>query len=158
MQTNYNYCRVDECRFKYTHTTKSHKCGICSNYGHGQLECYNFAKIATLKDYYDDILNIADRCTIPNCKYSLFHNISAHYCKYCNDRGHDIHNCSKKTITVNCPICRTVNNFTLNQKKITGLSDICSVCLDKNVEIFFPSCGHVCVCYDCFIKTSKMQS
>ena len=52
-------------------------------------------------------------------------------------------------------ICRAINKVSADQKKIKGLTDICSVCFDKNVEMFFPTCGHVCVCYECFIQTSK---
>ena len=33
--------QVQNCRFLYVHTTKSHKCGICHKFGHGQIEHYN---------------------------------------------------------------------------------------------------------------------
>ena len=43
------FCKVKGCRFKYTHTTKAHKCGICNQFGHGQIEHYNDTNINLLK-------------------------------------------------------------------------------------------------------------
>ena len=155
MQTNINYCIVKECRYKFTHTTRHHKCGICSINGHGQIECHNYRSVENLKNNFNDMLNPEKRCTIEECKSNLFHSNVAHYCYLCNQRGHGITLCPNKLFTVSCPICRAINKVSADQKKIKGLTDICSVCFDKNVEMFFPTCGHVCVCYECFIQTSK---
>ena len=48
-----------------------------------------------------------------------------------------------------CPMCRTKIDETY---EIKGCSDKCSVCLDKNVEIFFKSCNHAVTCKECFDK------
>ena len=37
-------------------------------------------------------------------------------------------------------------------QKIYGCDNICSICLDKNVDIFLPKCGHVCMCFECLEK------
>ena len=29
---------------------------------------------------------------------------------------------------------------------------MCAICLNQNVEVFFPNCGHVCVCIGCLNK------
>lgn len=34
-------CKVKYCRFSAFHTTKSHQCGGCGHFGHGQMECGN---------------------------------------------------------------------------------------------------------------------
>jgi len=156
MQTNINYCVVKHCRYKFTHTTRGHICGICGINGHGQIECFYADEINQLKNNnFDDILKPEDICTIEGCNTKLFHSLSAHHCSLCNGRGHDLSSCPKKIITILCPICRTSNDISANQKKIKGLTDKCSICFDKNVEIFFPNCAHVCVCYECFVQTSR---
>lgn len=55
------------------------------------------------------------------------------------------------TSIVKCPVCRTENEKSVI-KKIKGLSENCSICYDKNVEVYFPKCEHACVCNDCFEK------
>ena len=34
-------CRCKDCQFSDKHTTRSHKCGVCGEYGHGAVECGN---------------------------------------------------------------------------------------------------------------------
>jgi hypothetical protein len=68
------------------------------------------------------------------------------------------HHKSKGTVkhkTVTCPLCRKVSQIGTQQPKVCGIDVKCSVCLDNNVQIFLPSCGHVCLCDDCFQKISK---
>ena len=36
-----NSCKVQQCRYPTSHTTSGHKCGLCNQYGHGQVECNN---------------------------------------------------------------------------------------------------------------------
>ena len=43
------FCKVKNCRFPLTHVTSEHKCGICNNKGHGQLECNNIKLIQKLE-------------------------------------------------------------------------------------------------------------
>ena len=48
-----------------------------------------------------------------------------------------------------CPICRKdIDVETVGP--IFGSTDKCSVCLENNVEIYFPKCGHANTCNICF--------
>lgn len=53
---------------------------------------------------------------------------------------------------IECPICRTINLITADQKNIYGSSDICSICLENICQIFLPQCGHICLCLICSEK------
>mgnify|MGYP003349435074 CR=1 FL=1 len=61
------YCKVQECRFKTSHTTKGHKCGKCHNYGHGQLECDNPELKERLREYWNEEMLENDKCNFINC-------------------------------------------------------------------------------------------
>ena len=43
-------CQVAYCRYKFSHTTSGHRCGLCGKYGHGQSECGNQWKIDQLNN------------------------------------------------------------------------------------------------------------
>jgi hypothetical protein len=146
-------CKVRECRFNKYHTTRGHRCGTCYEYGHGQLECYDNEKKELLKKYWNDQINNNERCNFANCKYWIFHKKEGHLCDNCKEFGHNIDNCFKIEKKIKCPICRTDNNIKISQKKIIGLEEICCICMDNKVEIYFNGCGHVCLCFDCFIKS-----
>lgn len=32
-------CKIDGYRYSDTHVTKGYQCGICGQFGHGQIEC-----------------------------------------------------------------------------------------------------------------------
>jgi len=146
-------CKVNECRYNKTHTTKGHKCGTCGLYGHGILECHSPYKIYELKRYFNDIMPPELQCRVEHCQYYLYHSIYAHNCKICNKREqHSERNCPLKPFKVNCPICRTENTIKNNHKQIYGLSDKCSICLENNVNILFPDCCHCCICNECLEK------
>lgn len=82
-----NYCIVQGCRFPSTHLTKSHKCGKCGRFGHGQVECRNQSLI--------DQLNITSKsiklpshlnCTSIFCPCPWTHTSESHYCSQCQER------------------------------------------------------------------------
>jgi hypothetical protein len=147
-----SYCKVSYCRFSNTHVTKGHKCGPCGQYGHGEIECTSPYYKSLLQQYNNDILPNNIQCTISDCLFKEYHTIEAHHCPQCNKREpHTIVNCSQKDFNIKCPICRTENTIK-DPKKILGLSDKCSICLDNNVEIVFPSCNHCCICMECLKK------
>ena len=50
---------------------------------------------------------------------------------------------------IKCPVCRTDINVD-NIGPIFGASDKCVICLEHNVEIYFPDCGHANTCKICF--------
>jgi len=148
-----NICMVEECRYNKTHVTHGHVCGICSDFGHGLLECHDYYKRNKLFKYRNDVLDENNRCTIEDCVYKRFHTIEAHHCGKCKKRTkHSEKECPENTKTLQCPICRTNNNISNSQKKIYGLTDKCSICLDNNVEILFPTCMHCPICDECYKK------
>ena len=81
-------CKVACCRFPDSHTTQSHRCGYCGQYGHGQIECGNQSKINALKEFYSDILPEHKWCT--HCPTHSFakkkHTSHAHNCHKCGKR------------------------------------------------------------------------
>lgn len=144
---------VEECRYNTTHVSSGHKCGRCNRFGHGILECNNYTKLNLLQPYLKDVLDNDKKCTVYDCMYSKFHTIDAHHCGCCKLRTtHSYRECPENTKNIKCPICRVDNIIKFSQKKIFGLTDKCSICLDNNVEILFPECSHCCICKDCFDK------
>ena len=81
-------CQVACCRFPDSHTTQSHRCGYCGEYGHGQIECGNQAKINALQKFYNDILPEHKWCThCPNHSFAKKKHVShAHNCHKCGKR------------------------------------------------------------------------
>lgn len=65
----------------------------------------------------------------------------------------NINNEKENKNSIKCPICRSENSFD-SIHHIKGSDTKCSICLEKNVELFFSKCGHACICNDCF-KTLK---
>jgi len=165
-----NYCKVTCCRFPHSHVTKGHSCGKCNKYGHGIYECNKpDMKIELSKD--NTLLEPKDYCTIEGCQYKKYHMTNAHQCKIClGNHSESLHNidltsnpnANNNNINdteyneVECPICRTNNKIKINQTIIKGLTEKCCVCLDKEIEIFLPDCGHTCICKSCF-DTMKVK-
>jgi hypothetical protein len=54
-------------------------------------------------------------------------------------------------ISIACPLCRTENTRS-EIRNIKGSSDTCSVCLDKEVDVYFLGCEHACVCRTCLVQ------
>ena len=156
MQTNINYCMINNCRFKTTHTTRSHICGFCNKTGHGQIECNNFSLQQKLIEHYNDIIEPNERCKFNDCELKLFHKPISHQCEYCKKFGHPSYECPNINFKIICPVCRCDNNIKLNQKNISGLNIECCICMDKQVEIYFPDCGHACICSICYTKARKL--
>lgn len=148
---NISYCKVYDCRYKTTHTTKGHKCGKCKKFGHGIVECGKNNNINNLLRYFNDIITEDLQCTYENCMTKDTHTNEGHHCDNCGDRLHSLNDCIKEKI-IKCPICRIENIIKYNQKKITGLEEKCSICFDNNIEIYFPNCGHTCICFNCLQK------
>lgn len=160
-----NYCKVSHCRFKTFHTTKSHLCGKCKKYGHGIIECNNNNSINNLKCYFYEKMKTDDQCSFAGCVNKEYHNTNGHHCENCHDRLHSratcplLYNTSKKNenYEITCPICKKDNIINVNQSKIYGLEELCIICMDKCKEVFFPACGHICVCIECNDKLKKTK-
>jgi len=145
------YCKVKNCRFPHTHTTKRHKCGKCKIYGHGQVECNNIYLRTKLQDHYNEELPFDRQCSILNCEYSKYHNTEAHECIHCKKLGHAEYDCPDiEFFKIDCPLCSKINVIEKNQSKIFGLEEKCKVCKDNTINIFLPDCGHACLCDECF--------
>jgi hypothetical protein len=158
------YCKINNCRFSYSHVSKGHKCGKCNNYGHGLTECNNdFAK-QNLNKYFLDVIPSNYECTRPKCLYKKLHTTDGHFCELCNAK-HSSYNCllnhdfiTRKELELNsisqskikCPKCRTYNEINESNYTSDEQSLECIVCTDKNKKmLFLPQCKHICVCIDC---------
>ena len=159
-----NYCRVRGCRYKHSHVTSGHRCGKCNKNGHGQVECNNTTLIEHLEHFADNVLPNDKHCTMEECYNRNLHTTRAHHCEYFNcGENHSITECpliiNVKQIILNyditCPLCRKDNTISSNYVKIKGNDTKCSICYTNNVEVYFPSCGHVCVCHTCLQKLNK---
>lgn len=159
------YCKVSHCRFSDSHTTKNHLCGRCKKYGHGIIECNNNFLMQNLQKFYNEKIDDSNKCKFGGCIDKDYHTTNGHHCENCNDRLHSLVTCPllykgiKKddTYEVKCPICKTDNIINNNQSKIYGIEELCIICMDKNKEVFFPICGHICVCIDCNNKLKKVK-
>lgn len=158
-----NYCKVSGCRFPQYHVTSGHQCGACKHFGHGMIECANLIKKNELASYINDVLPYDIQCKFGRCKYKQLHTSEGHHCSKCHERLHSAPTCplnpkviQKSELDIKCPICNQDNKIDKNQQKIFGLTDTCVVCLNSSIEVFFPNCGHVCMCISCF-KTMTNQ-
>jgi len=61
----------------------------------------------------------------------------------------DLNNLEFSTKTIECPLCRTINEES-KVVEVKGLKEECSICYSNNVELYFPECKHAIVCKDCF--------
>ena len=158
-------CKVKYCRYNNLHVTEGHKCGKCHGYGHGQLECNDDHLKKALEIYKTHRLPKNLYCKITGCHFYWLHTSKAHICGTCNNYGHgQVECCTNKTqskiqskiqMKIECPLCRVDNNILVDQKKIFGSEDICKVCMDNNVQIYFPQCGHICICEECAVVMNK---
>jgi hypothetical protein len=145
------YCKVINCRFSKTHVTLGHKCGKCNKYGHGNIECGDKKLINNLKEF-DNMLPLILQCKFGNCKYYNLHTTDAHHCEICFERYHSENTCPfmvQNNIEIVCPLCKKLNVMSTNQQKVFGVSETCVVCMDNSVEVYFPGCGHICICIKC---------
>ena len=148
------HCKIKKCRFPTHHTSIGHLCGSCNNFGHGIIECNNnYLQL----DNYTDIIPLENQCMFSGCKNKQYHTTQGHHCYQCLDRLHSAETCPTIIVDIklDCPICRTENIIKSNQNIIKGLTDQCSICLENIVEIYFPKCGHVCICNKCINKLNK---
>ena len=178
-------CLVLECRFSRFHLTAGHKCGTCRRYGHGQYECGRGGKIAELKEKTrSDILSDDEMCDVVACTHKYNHLTQSHQCSTCrrvysnctcggcitNDEVHRARDSlaagaavapveeKVTTCKVLCPICRVDNDVvSVEDCKIFGLEQKCSVCMDKTLEMRLPQCKHACLCMGCFGTLSRVE-
>ena len=158
-----NKCRVVGCHYPHTHITSGHLCGKCNNFGHGQVECNNSYLVYKLYDTskYDFIPYLL-QCKSPGCLTKQNHISESHICELCY-QYHSLNNCpnyknDNTDHTIECPICRKVNNINFEESKIFGLTEKCKICLTNEVNILLADCKHCCLCLDCSKKIAKKMN
>ena len=162
-------CQATSCRYSNTHITTGHKCGKCKGYGHGARECGFGARIAQLKERTRfEKLDPESQCSVIGCRHKHNHRTSSHQCSSCRSMYHhcycgftigeidDARNAlleeEKKIVcTVVCPVCRKENKIEfIEGSKIFGLTQTCSVCMEREINMRLPDCKHACLCDTCF--------
>lgn len=86
-------CKVKYCRFSSFHTTKSHQCGWCGEFGHGQMECRHAEQKQDLQQYFHEELHPDKWCEFDYCEYRKYHTTQSHYCKFCRELHDNINDC-----------------------------------------------------------------
>lgn len=138
------FCKVQGCRYPAFHVSAGHECGKCHMFGHGQYECVRPERVAYS---LTDRLPLNMQCQMPDCFYKEYHITSGHLCGTCRKWGSEC-TCAHKT--AKCPVCRMENRYTTAESlKIFGISQKCSVCMEKDIEIYLPVCKHACLCKSC---------
>src|SRR5437016_9120920 len=61
------------------------------------------------------------------------------------------------SLLVKCPLCRAENKIDSSQKPVKGIETQCVVCKDNLAQLYFPQCGHVCVCQSCSLELNENQ-
>lgn len=147
-----SFCKVSACRHPESHTTAGHLCGSCHNFGHGRVECDKPILLQILIPYLSEQLPYNSHCTITGCHNKWCHTTQAHHCIICLG-NHLTANCpninSSPTMKIKCPACNCINDVLSDQKLITGLHVECIVCMDHDVQVVLPQCGHINMCLDC---------
>ena len=48
-----------------------------------------------------------------------------------------------------CVLCREISYLPNHFKNIVGVDAKCSICMENDVQVYLPTCGHVCMCRAC---------
>ena len=121
-------CKVYGCRYANAHVTNGHKCGKCSGFGHGQVECGHEQKLKDLQQYYSDVM--PQSCQVWNCSHPRLHTTAGHCCRYCGK-----HNQHMKQ----CPIIKPFNTF--DDPKVVGLD------ITEDVKKIYIKTGYYIILY-----------
>lgn len=155
-------CSVRGCRFPETHVSAGHRCGICGESGHGQVECGNVDMLRVLA-LDTERLPPREGCAVVGCLHTSTHRTAAHHCAACGQRGGGrctectaatdeppADACARLSLrcSIRCPICRTPNLVDLTSIVYTTDSR-CSVCFEAEPLVVMPTCRHACVCAAC---------
>ena len=76
------FCKVSNCRFSNFHTTRSHKCGRCGHFGHGQLECRSDEHKNALSQYFHEELPQDKWCKFDYCEARKYHTTESHFVSF----------------------------------------------------------------------------
>jgi hypothetical protein len=150
------YCKAKHCRYSMHHTTSGHQCGVCHNYGHGQVECKGAARDQTGAV---DTLPVHLQCQVIGCKHSALHTTHSHISTRSSELTYDttlrnfrIGNLQEKL--VKCPLCRRENKyFDVESLKVFGITQKCVVCTENEIDTILPVCKHACFCKSCLERS-----
>lgn len=140
------HCNLTSCRYPRTHTLESHHCGTCNKRGHSAFNCIRFSNAPTIcPPANTTTLDIAANVPLPTSTNS----------NRTSSPNTSLPSCRDNYFQIRCPLCKKDNIISETQVSVKGNDATCCVCLDDKVQIFFPKCGHVCVCSKCFSRMSK---
>ncbi len=120
-------CKVYGCRHANSHSTNGHKCGKCTGFGHGQVECRDETKIKALQQYQSDVVSQSQSCKVHNCSHPRLHTTASHCCRFCGKRNQHMKL---------CPIIKPFNSF--DDPKMVG-SDI----TEDVKKIYIKNCHYI---------------
>lgn len=95
----------------------------------------------------DNILNT----TMIDHQNTINNNINTNINTFENTNNYNQFNTDEEIESIiTCPLCRTPNYVESQVHVIHGCEDRCSICMFRNVEVFLSSCGHACMCRNCY--------
>jgi hypothetical protein len=108
-------CQVSQCRFSTTHTTSAHQCGICGEFGHGQLECFDERLKTELNRYNLDKLPTHLWCNLcpSDSACRKMHSRESHICL----------NCGERTTNHTTDAC-IIQDFDVFKQRFAGVPDL----------------------------------
>jgi hypothetical protein len=154
------YCKAKHCRYSMHHTTAGHQCGVCHNYGHGQVECKDAARD---QNCAIEPLPVHLQSQVFGCKRPTVHTTHSHISTRSSELTYDttlrnfrIGNIQEKA--VKCPLCRVENKYlVLESLKVFGISQKCVVCTENEIDTILPVCRHACFCKGCLEKSETKE-
>jgi len=77
------------------------------------------------------------------------------WCDYCSTKiDEELYGFSEDKIFITCPLCKKENTILSTQQRAFVDSDCC-VCMERKADVFFPNCGHICICNNCMSNMKK---
>lgn len=140
------HCHVEQCRFKWTHVTSGHRCGLCGQYGHGRIECGNAMRRNELAvTWGPNYLPPELQCTLPGCRYARSHTSQAHHCNVCAGRGHSAVTCPNREHLLAAPAVASSAGssslpYSMSLPSSSSSSTISAVDAGTNLQVECPVC------------------
>ena len=126
----------------HSDATDVSRCGICNEFGHGQLECGNRAKTSSLRQYDNERMPINVRCTVDGCTAASTHTLAAHHTVW-----DPVTAVPSPPNAKTCPTCRRTDQ---TYESVVYTDADCIVCYTRAPVVVFSDCRHANVCLTCF--------
>jgi hypothetical protein len=127
-------CKVKGCRFIYSHTVRSHLCGKCKKFGHGQIECGNDKFMDELMNNRELLSDSRNWCTFEDCNLRQYHNNKAHHCTKCFKKHSDI-NCIIQNIEYHLNRFN-INNFNIEKFRLDAINKYCILSVGMGCSLY----------------------